>query len=79
MTWSSNLQSAIVLKDDRRFVTLTDVGKFILSLPEAHQEKAHWEQAVDALMRAGQPRATENDFAAVQQRLSIALKAEGLV
>jgi hypothetical protein len=55
------------------------VGKFILSLPEAHQEKAHWEQAVDALMRAGQPRATENDFAAVQQQLSIALKAEGLV
>jgi hypothetical protein len=39
MTWSSNLQSAIVLKDDRRFVTLNDVGKFILSLPEAHQER----------------------------------------
>jgi hypothetical protein len=30
-------------------------------------------------MRAGQPRATENDCAAVQQQLSIALKAEGLV
>jgi hypothetical protein len=79
MTWSRNLQSAIVLKDDRRLVTLHDAGEFILSLPKRNQQKAHWEQALDALMAAGQPRATENDFAAVQRQLKIALKAEGLV
>jgi hypothetical protein len=50
-----------------------------LSLPKGNQQKAHWEQALDALMAAGQPRATENDFAAVQRQLKMALKAEGLV
>jgi hypothetical protein len=77
MPWTRKLTLPIQLKDDRVPETVADVWELMLSLPERPLQNGHWvyagELLLDAVTRKG---VTLHD---VQQQLSIALKAEGLI
>jgi hypothetical protein len=77
VAWTRKLTPPIELKDNRVLETLADVRELMLSLPERHVRNGHWAYAGQLLMAA----ATDKGVSLhdVQQQLSIALKAEGLI
>ena len=77
MAWIRKLTPPIQLRDDRQLETLGDVRELMLGLPERHLQNGHWVYAGQLLMAA----ATDKGVSLhdVQQQLSIALKAEGLI
>jgi hypothetical protein len=77
MSWTRKLTPPIELNDGRRVETLADVRELMLSLPERHVRNGHWVYAGQHLMAA----ATDKGVSLhdVQQQLSIALKAKGLI
>lgn len=74
MAWTRKLTTP--LEDDRTLETLADV-RALLSLPEPHLRNGNWVYAGQLLIAA----ATDKGVGMhdVQQQLSIALNAEGLI
>ena len=77
MARTRKLIPPLVLKDGRVLETLSDVRELMISLPEPHLRNGHWVYAGQLLMAA----ATDKGLSMhdVEQQLSIALKAEGLI
>jgi hypothetical protein len=75
--WTRKLTPPIVLKGGRVLETLADVRELMLSLPERHLGNGHWVYAGQLLMAAATDKGVS--MHEVQQQLSIALKAEGLI
>jgi hypothetical protein len=80
MPWSRALPSPIVLNDGRRLVTLGNAAQAILAVPPLGRNRNNWELASDLLMKAaGEGAPTDDDLAALNEQLALALKAEGLI
>jgi hypothetical protein len=78
MPWSRKLAKSIALRDGRTIVTLGDVRALVLSLPAAHRHTAQWRLIAELLKEDAANFAFVSDLA-IEARLALALKAEGLL
>ena len=79
MGWTLKLPAPIIMKDGRALTNLAHTRDFILAMTERHQAKDHWQQASEMLMKVASGRLVQTNLAGLADKLSIALKTDGLI
>jgi hypothetical protein len=54
MPWSTPFDEPIALRGGRTLATLQHAADYIMKLPEAEQNQAHWQTAVEHLIHAAE-------------------------
>ena len=54
MPWSTPFDDPIALRSGRRLRTLQEAADYIMQLPEAEQQDARWQTAIETLIKAAE-------------------------
>ena len=79
MSFSRELPIPIILSDGRRIATLQETAEFVLMLAAASSNRDEWELVSDLLMTASADDTSDAALVALNEELTIALDAEGLI
>jgi hypothetical protein len=54
MPWSTPFDDPILLRDGRKLATLQQAADHVMALPESVQHEAHWQTAIENLIKAAE-------------------------
>jgi hypothetical protein len=74
-----NLLKPIILNDGRHVGTLREAAKLLLDCEQRGEWNAHWNHAVQLMLKAARRDSAADDLEAFDRQLQFVLKAEGLI